>query len=43
MTISTPDLCDEHGDDVRVLELSLKHYGAIHHFGGEVVLSLIHI
>lgn len=37
MNISTPDLCDEHGDDVQVIELPLRHYGASHHFGGEIV------
>ena len=37
MQISTPDLCDEHGDAVRVLELALRHYGNSHHFAGEVV------
>ena len=37
MPISTPDLCDEFGDDVRVLELPLRHYGAAHNFGGQVV------
>ncbi len=35
-TISTPDLCDEHGDAVRVIELPFKHYGAVHQFGGQV-------
>lgn len=37
MPISTPDLCDEFGDDVRVLELPLRHYGATHNFAGQVV------
>ncbi|MDX1505128.1 MAG: ribonuclease E activity regulator RraA [Spongiibacter sp.] len=37
MNISTPDLCDEHGDAVQVIELQFKHYGANHHFGGEIV------
>ncbi len=37
MPISTPDLCDEHGGDVRVLELPLRHYGATHNFAGQVV------
>lgn len=36
MTISTPDLCDDHGDAVSVIELQFKHYGAIHQFGGKV-------
>lgn len=37
MTISTPDLCDEYGDAVRVADPVFKHYGAIRQFGGEVV------
>lgn len=36
MTISTPDLCDEYGDEVRVLEPIFKHYGGVRQFGGEV-------
>ena len=36
MTISTPDLCDEHGDSIQVAEPVFKHYGAIRQFGGEV-------
>lgn len=36
MTISTPDLCDEHGDAVQVLDPVFRHYGAIRRFGGEV-------
>ncbi|MBD2859989.1 ribonuclease E activity regulator RraA [Spongiibacter sp. KMU-158] len=37
MSISTPDLCDEHGDAVNVLELPLRHYGGHKNFHGEVV------
>lgn len=36
MPISTPDLCDEHGDAVRVIELQFRHYGAVKQFGGKV-------
>jgi hypothetical protein len=36
-TISTPDLCDEHGDNVRVLEVNFRHYGGKQHFWGEIV------
>lgn len=35
-TISTPDLCDEHGDGVQVFDPIFKHYGSIQQFGGEV-------
>ena len=35
-TISTPDLCDEHGDKVRVLEANFRHYGGSQNFGGEI-------
>lgn len=37
MTISTPDLCDEHGEDVQVADPIFRHFGAVHQFGGEVV------
>ncbi len=37
MTISTPDLCDEHGSDVHVAAPVFKHYGGIRRFGGVVV------
>ena len=37
MKISTPDLCDEYGDEVQVAEPVFKHFGAIQQFGGEVV------
>lgn len=37
MTISTPDLCDEHGDDVAVLDPIFNHYGGVRQFGGQVV------
>lgn len=36
MTISTPDLCDEHGDAVDVLDPLFKHYGGKRQFGGQV-------
>ncbi len=34
--ISTPDLCDEHGDKVRVIEGNFRHYGGKQHFWGEI-------
>jgi regulator of ribonuclease activity A len=37
MTISTPDLCDEYGDEVQVAEPVFKHFGGIRQFGGEIV------
>lgn len=37
MMISTPDLCDEYGDEVQVAEPVFKHYGGIRQFGGEIV------
>lgn len=37
MNISTPDLCDDHPDSVRVLEPIFKNYGGKTSFGGEVV------
>jgi regulator of ribonuclease activity A len=37
MTISTPDLCDEYGDMVRVAEPVFKHFGGVKQLGGEVV------
>ena len=37
MHISTPDLCDEHGDAVQVVDPIFKHYGLVRRFGGEVV------
>ena len=37
MIISTPDLCDEHGENVQVAEPIFRHFGAIQQFGGEVV------
>lgn len=37
MTISTPDLCDEYGDTVRVAEPVFKHFGGVRQFGGEIV------
>ena len=35
--ISTPDLCDAHEADVRVLEPMFVNYGGVDAFGGEVV------
>lgn len=35
-TISTPDLCDEFGDDVQVAEPLFKHFGAVKAFGGPI-------
>ncbi len=35
--ISTPDLCDEHGENVSVIELPLRHYGGHQNFHGEIV------
>jgi regulator of ribonuclease activity A len=37
MIISTPDLCDEYGDDVQVADPVFKHFGGMQQFGGEVV------
>ncbi|GAB4346991.1 MAG: ribonuclease E activity regulator RraA [Gammaproteobacteria bacterium] len=37
MTISTPDLCDEYPDKVRVLEPLFRVYGRKTRFGGKVV------
>ena len=37
MTISVPDLCDDHPDDVRVLAPLFRNYGGIINFGGPVV------
>ena len=34
--ISTPDLCDQYGDAIQVLEPRLRHFGAVQNFGGEV-------
>lgn len=36
MIISTPDLCDQYGDAVQVLEPIFKHYGKLRQFGGRV-------
>ena len=36
-TISTPDLCDQFPDDVRVLAPMLNNYGGVAAFGGEIV------
>lgn len=36
MIISTPDLCDQYGDAVQVLEPLFRHYGQLRHFGGKV-------
>ena len=37
MNFSTPDLCDDHPDAVRVLEPMFGNFGARHAFGGPVV------
>lgn len=37
MKISTPDLCDQYGDQVQVAEPIFHHYGGVHQFGGAVV------
>jgi regulator of ribonuclease activity A len=34
--ISTPDLCDEHGDKVRVIEGAFRHYGGSQNFSGQI-------
>ncbi len=34
--ISTPDLCDAHGDKVQVADPIFKHYGGIENFYGEI-------
>lgn len=34
--LSTPDLCDEHGDGVQVADPIFRHYGSIQQFGGQV-------
>lgn len=36
MIISTPDLCDQYGDAVQVLEPLFRHYGQLRQFGGKV-------
>jgi regulator of ribonuclease activity A len=37
MFVSTPDLCDEYGEAVSVLDPVFHHYGGLHRFGGQVV------
>ena len=37
MNISTPDLCDENPDLVRIVEPIFKNYGGKNSFGGEIV------
>jgi regulator of ribonuclease activity A len=39
MSWSTADLCDEHGDVVRIVHLSLRHYGGHRRFSGEAVTA----
>src|SRR5258708_23641873 len=39
MSWSTADLCDKHGDVVRVVHLSLQHYGRHRRFSGEAVTA----
>ena len=36
MKVSTPDLCDNYGDEVTVLAPGLRHYGALKHFSGQI-------
>ena len=36
MKISTPDLCDEHGDDVQVAAPVFQHYGGVRQFSGAI-------
>ena len=36
MKISTPDLCDEHGEAVQVAAPVFQHYGAVRQFGGAI-------
>ena len=33
----TPDLCDEHEDRIRILELQMKDYGGLTEFSGPIV------
>jgi regulator of ribonuclease activity A len=42
MMISTPDLCDEHPDKVRVLEPMMINFGGKSAFGGQVVTVKCH-
>ena len=42
MTISTPDLCDEYPDLVRVIEPIFSNFGGNTAFGGEVVTVKCH-
>lgn len=35
-TISTPDLCDQYGESIQVLDPVLRHFAAVRQFGGEV-------
>ncbi|MCB1615142.1 MAG: ribonuclease E activity regulator RraA [Pseudomonadales bacterium] len=42
MTISTPDLCDEYPDEVRVLEPVMHNFGGKKAFGGEIVTIKCH-
>jgi len=37
MSFMTADICDEHGDSVRVMELGLSSYGGVSGFYGEIV------
>ncbi|CAA0078790.1 Putative 4-hydroxy-4-methyl-2-oxoglutarate aldolase [Zhongshania aliphaticivorans] len=36
MSVSTPDLCDEYGDKVRVIEGPFRHYGGNQNFSGQI-------
>lgn len=35
-TISTPDLCDQFGDQIQIAEPLFRHYGGLHQFGGPI-------
>jgi len=37
MPISTPDLCDAHGDEIQVVEPMFVNYGGRERFGGQIV------
>lgn len=39
---STPDLCDEHPDQIRVLDPIFKNYGGKHLFSGKVITIKCH-
>ena len=37
MTFSTPDLCDDHPEKVRVVEMDFNNYGKRQNFSGQIV------